>query len=234
MKAKRDRTTRLLHMQEKEQPEDPETAYYLAIQYLRGDEWDAAIRYGKKAIELFQKYEPDSQLLLLANHVVACSFYHKRVIAKDIDFTEAIRFSEAALKLYPDYADSNSLLSNIYFALKDYENCLKYSEKFLAVCEMLRKDQSKTLVIPLNTLKNEWLIFLQLAINYFEQADSSRALYFLARSEDLLTDDQKYRPSYGVFKYLITRGDPASLQRAEAIYQSGFRADATPIKGGNS
>lgn len=229
MNVKKDRTTRLLHIQQEEQPEDPETAYYLGIQYLKMEDWDKSIFYAKQAIDLFKKYEPTSQLILLAYHVVACANYHKQIVAKAFDFKEAIEHSEMALSLYPDYADSNCILSSIYFAIKDYEKCLKYSERYLAACEMLRNDPSKSLVIPMNSLKNEWLIYLQLAINYFEQADSKNALYFLARSEDLLPLEQKYRPSYGVFKYLITRGDPDSLRRAEAIYQSGFRPDLQPI-----
>jgi glycosyltransferase involved in cell wall biosynthesis len=229
MNIKKSRTTRLLHIQAEEQPDDPETFYYLAIQYLRMDDFDTAIEHAKKAIGLFEKYEPESQLVLLAHHIVAVADYHKQVRAKSFDFSEAIRYSEKALVIYPDYVDSNSLLSSIYFALKDYDNCLKYSEKFLAACEMLRKDPSKSLVIPLNTLKNEWMVYLQLAINFFEQADSEKAIYLLSKSEDLLSPENKYKPSWGVFKYLITRGDTVSLKRAEAIYRSGFRADGNPV-----
>jgi glycosyltransferase involved in cell wall biosynthesis len=229
MKFKKDRTTRLLLLQAKETPDDPEVPYYLGIQYLRFEIWDKAIEYSKAAIELFELHEPDSQLVLLAHHVVACASYHRQISAKSFDFSEAIKYSEMALKIYPDYADSNSILSSIYFAIKDYEKCLKYSERFLAACEMLRTDPSKALVIPMNTLKNEWLIYLQLAINYFEQANSHRAIYFIAKSEDLLPEGQKHKPSFGVFKYLIMRGDAMSLKRAEAIYQEGFRSDANPI-----
>jgi glycosyltransferase involved in cell wall biosynthesis len=230
MKFKRERTTQLLLQQFLETPDDPEVPYYLGIQFLRAEEWDDAIEYAKAAIGLFQKFEPDSQLTLLAHHVVACASYHRQIAAKTFQFDEAIEFSEKALAIYPDYADSNSILSSIHFALKNYEDCLKYSERFLGACEMLRKDPSKALVIPMNTLKNEWLIYLQLAINYFEQADSHRAIYFLAKSEDLLPLDKKYKPSFGVFKYLFMRGDAVSLRRAEVIYEEGFRADVRPIE----
>jgi tetratricopeptide (TPR) repeat protein len=229
MKVKKDRTTKLLLRQFIETPNDPEVPYYLGIQYLRFEEWDKAIKYQKIAIDLFQKYDPHSQLILLAHHVVACANYHQQTVAKTFDFAEAIKFSEMALEIYPDYADSNSILSSIYFALKDYDNCEKHAERFLAACEMLKKDRSKSLVVPMNTLNNEWLIYLQLAINYFEKADSHRAIFFLAKSEDLLPLDKKYMPSFGVFKYLLLRGDAMSLKRAEAIYQEGFRADTRPI-----
>jgi tetratricopeptide (TPR) repeat protein len=230
MKVKKDRTTKLLLQQFEETPDDPEVPYYLGIQYLRFEEWDKAIKYQKIAIDLFKKYEPESQLTLLAHHVVACANYHQQTAAKTFNFEEAIEFSKKALEIYPDYADSNSILSSIYFALKDYENCEKHAERFLAACEMLRKDRSRSLVVPMNTLNNEWLIYLQLAINYFEKADSHKAIYFLAKSEDLLPLDQKYKPSFGVFKYLLLRGDAMSLKRAEAIYQEGFRADTKPLE----
>jgi tetratricopeptide (TPR) repeat protein len=230
MKFKKDRTTRLLHVQETETPDDPEIPYYLAIQYLRMQDWDRAIDYSKKAVEAFKKFEPDSQLILLSYHIGASADYHRQIAAKSFDFTEAIRYSEEALKLYPDYADSNSILSSIYFAIKDYDKCLKYSEKFLAACEMIEKDPSKSLVIPMNTLKNKWMVYLQLSINFFENGDSNKAIYLLSKAEDELPEDHKYRPSWGVFKYLLTRGDADSVRRAEAIYKSGFRPDSNPVK----
>jgi glycosyltransferase involved in cell wall biosynthesis len=231
MSKKKERTTRLLLMQAEEQPEDPDTFYYLTIQYLRYEDWDLAIKYGKKAVSLYKEFEPKSQLQLLAMHSIAVSYYHKasaRDIPKETQklmFDECIRNSEMALELYPDYLDSNALLSSVYFALKDYDKCWKYSEKYLQVCDMLKKDKSKATVIPLNTLKNEWMICLQLAINFFEQADSAKAIAFVAKAEDLLPEDQKYRPSWGVFKYMITMGDPISLKNAEAIYKTGFRPE---------
>ncbi len=231
MAAKKQRTTRLLLMQAGEMPEDPDTHYYLTIQYLRYEDWDLVIKYGNKAIGLYKKYEPKSQLQLLAMHSVAVSYYHKaanKEVPKEsqrLFFDKSIEYSEMALEHYPDYLDSNALLSSIYFATKDYEPCRKHSVKYLQICEMLKKDQSKATVIPLNTLKNEWMVCLQLAINYFEQADSATAIAYIAKSEDLLPLDQKYRPSYGVFKYMITMGDPISLKNAEAIYKTGFRPE---------
>jgi hypothetical protein len=73
--------------------------------------------------------------------------------------------------------------------------------------------------------KHEWTVCLQLAINYFEQADSGKAIHFVAKAEDLLPPELKYQVSWGIFKYMITLGDAVSLKNAEAIYQVGYRAE---------
>jgi glycosyltransferase involved in cell wall biosynthesis len=230
MKLKRDRTTRLLKMQWAEQPDDPETAHYLTIQYLRMDDWEMAIEIGKQAIELWAKFEPLSQLQLLSMHTVAMANYQlgsrcKTKVEQDKYFAESIKYSKMALGHYPDYIDSNCLLASIYFAQKDHKECEKYAVKFLQAADMLKKDKAKALVIPLMSLKHEWMVCLQLAINFFEQADSERAIHFIGRGEGCLPDDQKYQVSWGVFKYMITLGDPVSLKNAEAIYSVGYRPE---------
>jgi glycosyltransferase involved in cell wall biosynthesis len=228
MRKKKDRTTRLLLMQSEEQPEDCETHHYLAIQYLRGEEWDKAIEMGQRAVSLFEKHEPHSQLQLLSIYVIAISYYHKAAMQKTRDtqnplFNEAIRWCKHALTIYPDYLDCNNLLGSIYFALKDHANCWTYSEKYLQICDMHKKDPSKAMVIPLMTLRHEWMTCLQLAINFFEQAKADEAIHFIAKGEDLLPKELKYKVSWGVFKYMITLGDSISLKNAEAIYMTGFR-----------
>jgi glycosyltransferase involved in cell wall biosynthesis len=230
MSKKKDRTTRLLKMQREEQPDDPETSHYLCIQYLRMDDWEMAIEIGKQAIELWKKFEPTSQLQLLSTHTVAMANYQLGSRCKTREdqqkyFNEAIKYSEMALATYPDYIDSNCLLSSIYFATKDHKNCEKYSIKFLQVCDMLKNDKTKALVIPMMSLKHEWMVCLQMAINHFEQADSEKAFAFVIRGEGILPPESKYKLSWGVFKYMITLGDPVSLKNAEAIYQVGYRPE---------
>ena len=230
MKKKKDRTTRLLMMQREEEPDNPETAHYLAIQYLRMNDFEMAVEVGKQAVELWKKFEPESQLLLLSCHTVAMANYQlgskqKTREVQNVFFDEAIWYSKMALDLYPDYIDSNCLLSSIYFATKDHEECEKYSVKFLQVADMLKKDQTKALVIPLMSLKHEWMVCLHLAINFFEQADSERALHFIAKGEACLPAEQKYKVSWGVFRYMISLGDPVSLKNAEAIYSVSYTAE---------
>jgi hypothetical protein len=75
----------------------------------------------------------------------------------------------------------------------------------------------------MNTLKNEWIMNVQLAINFYEQGDSEQAVKFLARGEELLKPEDKYKASFEVFKYLFSLGDRKSKNRAEIIYKSGFR-----------
>lgn len=230
MKKKKDRTTRLLLMQHAEQPEDPETSHYLAIQYLRMDDWEKAIEIGKQAADLWEKYEPLSQLQLLSLHVVAMANYQIGSSCKSREeqqafFTQAVKYSEMALEKYPDYLDSNCLLSSIYFATKDHEKCQKYAERYLGSAAMVKADNSKALVVPLMSMKHEWMVCLQLAINYFEQADSEKAIHMIGRGEALLPNDHKYKMTWGVFKYMITLGDSVSLKNAESIYMVGFRPD---------
>lgn len=228
MNKKKDRTTRLLIIQAAEQPEDPETFHYLAIQYLRMDDWEAAIKHGLTAIMLWKEYEPNSQLQLLSMHTVAMAYYQLGSKCKTREeqgtfFNNAINYSKMALEVYPDYLDSNCLLSSIFFATKDHEKCYKYASKFLNVADMIKSDKSKTLVIPLMSMKHEWMVCLQLAINFFEQADSENAIKMVARGEGCLPMDLKYKVTWGVFKYMITLGDAVSLKNAESIYMVGFR-----------
>jgi tetratricopeptide (TPR) repeat protein len=220
----------LLKIQRKEQPDDPETAHYLAIQYLRMDDWEMAIQIGKDAVKLWEIHEPMSQLKLLSMYTIAMANYQLGSRCKtrgdqDVFFDEAIDFAERSLAEYPDYIDGNCMLASIYFARKDHVKCEKYSEAYFRAAEMLKRDASKALVIPLMTLKHEWTVCLQLAINFFEQADSEAAIFFIGKGEDLLPPELKYQVSWGVFKYMITLGDPVSLKNAEAIYQVGYRPE---------
>jgi tetratricopeptide (TPR) repeat protein len=217
MKRKAIRTTTLLLKQLEEVPDDPETPYYLSIQYMRAEDWDNCLKYALEAIELFKIHEPDSQLLLLGYHIAATVHYHRK------DFEKSIEMCKLSLDIYPSYIDANALLSSIYFSLKQYDNCYKQTMQYFACCEMLKKDKSKSLVIPLNTLKNEWIMNVQLAINFYEQADSQRAVAFLARAEELLKPEDKYKASYEIFKYWFACGNDVSKKRAEAVYKSGFR-----------
>jgi glycosyltransferase involved in cell wall biosynthesis len=240
MDKKRERTTRLLLIQASETPEDFETHHYLAIQYLRMEDWDNCIRIGKIAVELAKKHEPHTQLQLLTRHTIAMSYYYQasklstRAEQTPL-FNEAIKWSKESLELYPDYLDANNLLGSIYFAVKDHASCWKYSEKYLQVCQMLKDDASKALVIPLMSLKAEWMVCLQMAINSFEQADADTAIKFVAKAEDLLPNELKYKVSWGIFKYMITLGDPISLKNAEArriaaeLALSGQNASANNI-----
>ncbi len=228
MAKKKDRTTRLLLIQADEQPDDPETFHYLAIQHLRMDDFHKAIWIGTKAADLWAKHDPDSQLRLLSLHVVAMANYQLGSKGKDKKeqegyFNEAIKYSNIALGLYPDYLDSNCLLSSVYFAMKDHQNCFIHAERYLGAAKMLKSDSTKSLVIPLMSLKHEWMVCLQLAINFFEQADSEKAIHMVGMAEALLPPDQKYKVTWGVFKYMIQLGDTASLKNAESIYKVGFR-----------
>lgn len=228
MKMKHERTTSMLLAQVEEMPDDHETHYYLTIQYLRAEEWDICLKHSQRAAELFLEKEPNSQLLLLVYQAGAIAYYHKKAENPENKQEWLKKAEELCLKataIYPDYLDANSLLSSIYFATKQYHECYAASVKFLNAADMLKKDPSKSLVIPMNCIKNEWLVNIQLAINFYEQADRENAVLFLGRAENCLETDEKYKASWCIFKYMITRGDPVSLKNAESIYKAGWRQE---------
>jgi glycosyltransferase involved in cell wall biosynthesis len=226
MKRKNNRTTSMLHEQVAEMPDDPETRYYLTIQYLRAEKWDDCIAQSRIGVEKFLEFEPQSQLLLLTYNAGAIAYYHKPHKSpeeKKMNLDAAEELCLKAVEIYPDYLDANSLLSSIYFATKEYDKCIEASKKYLGAAEMLKNDPTKSLVIPMNTAKNEWLVCVQLAINFYEQGDVENSRRFLARSEDCLSEDNRYKASFTMFKYMIMRGDKASLENAEAIFKGGYR-----------
>lgn len=219
-KKKADRTTKMLLEQLEEDKNDPDTYHYLGVQSIREGKWDDTILYSQKAIELYKEQQPDTQLILLDYQLSANAYYHKQ------DMKNCERCCLEALKVYPDYLDSVALLTSVYFVTKNYDKCYEYSLKYFAIAKMLNSDRTKSLVIPMNTLKNEWMINIQLAINFYEQAKEKEARFFVARSEDCLSDEKKYTASFTVFQYFFKRGDPASIQNAEVIYRNGFRKEA--------
>jgi hypothetical protein len=117
------------------------------------------------------------------------------------------------------------LISSIYFATKEYEKCYEHSVRYLNAAEMLKKDPSKSLIIPINSQKNEWLINIHLCINFYEQADREKAVMFLGRAEAALAPEEKYKASWTMFVYMIKRGGKQSLDNAEAIYKAGYRQE---------
>ena len=225
MKMKHDRTQAMLLAQEEEMPDDPDTQYYLTIQYLRIDAWDKCIEHSEKAAKLFLEKEPESQLLLLVYNAGAIAYYHKKAEKpenKQEFLKKAEEFALKATEIYPDYLDANSLLSNIYFATKQYTRCYEVSVKFLAAAQMHKNDPTKALIIPINTLKHEWLINIHLAINFYENAEGDNAAVFLKRSEACLPTEEKYKPSFTMFKYMFQRGDPKSMPNERRIYKGGY------------
>ncbi|MGR3302300.1 MAG: glycosyltransferase [Candidatus Scalindua sp.] len=228
MKMKHERTMTMLLAQLEDMPDDPDTHYYLTIQYLRGSEWDKCIEYSEKGVKLFLEKEPDSQLLLLVYNAGAIAYYHKKAEKPENkqDFLKkAEELCLKAVKIYPDYLDANSLLSSIYFATKEYDKCFEASKRFLQAAQMHKNDPTKALIIPINCLKNEWLVNIHLCINFYENAEGDNAVMFLKRSEDCLAQEEKYKPSWTMFKYMIQRGDQKSLQNAESIYKGGYRQE---------
>ena len=228
LKKKYERTTSMLLAQEKDMPEDRDTQFYLAVQYLRNEEWDKCIEYSERGVRFYLRDEPNSQLILLTYHAGATAWYHKKSPNLDVKKEYLAKSADLCLKalaIYPDYLDANCLLSSIQFALKEYDKCYTTSIKYLSIVAMLKADMSKSLVIPMNTLKNEWLVNTHLAINFYEQADKEKAIMFLGRAEACCTAESRYKPSFVMFKYMIQRGDPISLKNVEIIYKEGFRAE---------
>ncbi len=214
MEGKFIRTSNLLKEQIKNDPEYPQPHQYLATAYLERKRFDECITEALMAIELYEKYDKISPLLLLTYYNLSTAYHFKN------DLENAEKYSIKAIELYPEYLDPYEMLSIIYFLRKDNNNFTHYTQRFLELLRTIEEEPSTALTIPYNTLNNAWLAHTRMAINNYEQGNEKEGLQSLKNAINCA--DNVWEPYLAIGKYFLEHNN---LNMAERFLSDGIRKD---------
>ena len=214
MKKKFERTSSLLRLQIKDDPENPTPHHYLAISCLDRQRHEECIKEALEAVRLFELKSSDSQFRLLSYYTACVAFYQ----TQDLDNAE--KYALKAISFYPDYLDAHCILSSIYFLRKEYDKCAEATNKYIKLLDSLNSDPSQALVIPYNTLQNAWLAHTRMSINYFEQNNEYEGLQSLRSA--INSTDSAYKPYLAIGKHFIEHNN---LKMAERFLCDGLKHD---------
>jgi glycosyltransferase involved in cell wall biosynthesis len=214
MERKFIRTSTLLKEQIKNDPEDPKPHHYLATAYLERKKYDESIKASLRAIELYERHDKTSQLLLFTYYNLSTAYHFKK------DLGNAEKYSIKAIELYPEYLDPYDTLSIIYFLRKDNNKFTHYTQRFLELLRAIEEDPSIVLPIPYNTLNNAWLAHSRIAINHYEQGNEKEGLQSLNNA--ISCADEAWKPHLAIGKHFLEHNN---LKMAEDFLSDGIKKD---------
>ncbi len=214
MEKKFVRTSSLLRLQIKDDPENPTPHHYLAISCLERQRHEECIKEVLEAIRLFELKNSNSQFRLLSYYTACVAFYRMQ------DLNNAEKYALKAISFYPDYLDAHCILTSIYFLRKEYDKCAKETEKYLKLLESLNSDPSKALVIPYNTLQDAWLAHTRISINCFEQGNEIEGLQSLKNA--INSADYAWRPYLAIGQHFAEHNN---FKMADRFLCDGLKHD---------
>jgi len=212
MERKFIRTSTLLKEQIKNDPEDPKPHHYLSTAYLERRKYDESIKAALRAIELYERYDKTSQLLLFTYYNAGTAYYFMN------DLKNAEKYSIKAIELNPEYLDPYDLLSIIYFTQRDNGKFFHYTQRFLELLRKIEKDPSIVMAIPYNTLNNAWFAHSRMAINHFEQGRDKDGLQALKNAINCA--DNVWEPYLAIGKHFLKHNN---LKMAERFLSDGHK-----------
>jgi glycosyltransferase involved in cell wall biosynthesis len=195
MERKFVRTSSLLKEQIKNDPSNPMPHHFLAIAYSDRNKNDECIDEALKAIKLFEQNNINTDVKLLTCYTASVAFYNKE------DLVNAEYYALKSINSYPDYLDSYFILSSIYMRQKEYDKCIKATNKYLTILEKIKSNPAGILRIPYNNIHNAWHAHTRLAIVYFEQNRDNEGIQKLKKTVTVTEDNSD--PYLSVGKYFL-------------------------------
>jgi tetratricopeptide (TPR) repeat protein len=214
MEKKFIRTSTLLKEQIKNDPEDPKPHHYLSTAYQERKKYDESIKAALRAIELYEKHDKTSQLLLFTYYNASTAYHFKN------DLKNAEKYSIKAIELNPEYLDPYDMLSIIYFTQRDYDKFFRYTQRFLELLREIEKDPSIVMAIPFNTLNNAWLAHSRMAITHYEQGNEKEGLQSLKNAINCA--DNVWKPYFAIGKHFTEHNN---FKLAERFLKDGLKHD---------
>jgi len=208
------RTSTLLKEQIKTNPEDPNPYQYLATAYLERKKYDECIQAALKAIELYERHDKSSRLLLLTYYTISVAYRNKN------ELENAKKCSLRAIELYPHYIDHYDILSIIYFLQKDYKKFFNFTKKFLELLKEINENPSTVLEVPYNTLKNAWLSYSRMSIVFFKLGKEHKGVNALKSA--VKCANNVWEPYFVIAKHFFGEND---FDKAERFFNEGLELD---------
>jgi len=214
MEKKFKRTSDLLKIQIKDDPENPFPHHYLAISCLDRSKNDECIEEALEAIRLFELQDSNEQMRLLCYFTTCVAFYRKQ------DLDNAEEYALKAISFYSDYLDAHCILSSIYFLRKEYDKCEKATENYLRSLQALQSDPSRAMSIPFNTINHAWLAHTRMAINHYEQGNQNCGQQALNNAINCANN--AWEPYLAIGKHFVVHDN---LKMAERFLCDGLKHD---------
>ncbi|MCP4253973.1 MAG: glycosyltransferase [Candidatus Scalindua sp.] len=212
MERKFTRTSTLLKEQIKDDPSNPMPHHFLAVAYLGREMNDECIDEALKAIKLFEHNNINTNVKLLTCYTASIAFYSKD------DLANAESYAMKSVNSYSDYLDGYFMLSSIYMRQKEYDKCIKATNKYLTILETIISNPSGVLQIPYNNINNAWHAHTRMAIVCFEQSKDVEGIQKLKEIVNLV--DDKNDPYLSIGKYFIEQNN---FELAEKILHIGLK-----------
>ncbi len=212
MESKFTRTTTLLKEQIKDDPTNPMPHHYLAVAFCGKDMNDECIDEALKAIKLFEQNNIETNVKLLSCYTASIAFYSKG------DLVNAKHYAMKSVNSYPEYLDGYFMLSSIYMRQKEYDKCIKATNKYLTILESINANSSGVLQVPYNNINNAWHAHTRLAIVCFEQNKDSDGIKKLKEIVSMVDDEND--PYLSIGKYFIEQNN---ITLAEKILLIGLK-----------
>ncbi len=195
MERKFIRTSSLLREQIKNNPSNPMPHHFLAIAFSGRNMNDECIDEALKAIKLFEHNNINTNVKLLTCYTASVAFYNRG------DLIHAEYYALKSVNSYSDYLDGYFILSSIYMRQKEYDKCIKATNKYLTILEKIKSNPAETLRIPYNNIHNAWHAHTRLAIVSFEQNKDDEGIQKLKDTVNITED--KCGPYLSVGKYFL-------------------------------
>ena len=195
MEEKYLRTSTLLKDQIENDPSNPMPHHFLAVAYSVRNMNDECINEALKAIKLFEDNNIKTDVKLLSYYTASAAFYDND------DLINAEYYAMKSVTSYQDYLDGYFMLSLIYMRQREYDKCIKATNRYLAILEGIKSNPTSSLRIPYNNIQNHWHAHTRLAIVYFEQDKESEGIQKL--KETVKIADDKSDPYLSVVKYFL-------------------------------
>ncbi len=212
MERKFVRTSSLLKEQIKNDPSNPMPHHFLAVAFSDRNMNDECINEALKAIKLFEQNNIDTNVKLLTCYTASLAFYKKD------DLVNAEYYALQSVNSYHDYLDGHFILSSIYMRQKEYGKCIKATNKYLAILEMINSNPAGVLRIPYNNINSGWHAHTRLAIVYFYQNKDGEGIQALKEAVNIA--EVKEDPYLSIGKYFIEQNN---FKLAEKILNIGLK-----------
>lgn len=192
MERKHLRTTALLKEMIAAAPDDPFNHYELAASYSMHRDFEEAVYYGERALELGKRQNLWPSYLATAFYLVAQGYYS---LGK---FTDAERTCLEALSIFPDHIDSYYLLAAIYFNQGEEEKCREASLKYLELHEKFTHNPALIGTFYFHSFEKKHEIHLGLGLTEMKAARQDEGIKHIQESYRTAPDKVRWAEKIGL------------------------------------
>ena len=218
MEEKFVRTSSLLKRQIESNPHDPVPHRYLGISYMGEGLYDEAIEECKISLELVERSGSISKEFLVSYYIISASYFEKE------ELKESERYALEGTRLNDRFLDGFCILSFVYYNLKKYDKFLRYSTRYFALWDAIKKNPGSFDNLDSHTIGHKWKIHLLSGFYYLSNGQAEKGNIEIDRALKESTDMEDCLKLLGNY-YLENN----CLDKAEEAYEKLLAVNKTPV-----